>query len=197
MLYYRTYWYNTIQLGGGDNIWKSYFSRAHLSGARTHQNKPLCKKNFFDSFRKKPHPMHLKVHPSNRGFEKKTFFPWGKSYFSFHQSTGFCFLIPKRYDTYGLLYCNPLLLKTPLISLRWFLGKGGCRLVTPKCHTFLESGSKILLIGEEKNMIILKEKKFFFKSPIWRLHLQEHGLVFFSGSYQKNSFCKVYYIGEF
>ena len=139
----------------------------------------------------------LKVNLSNRGFEKN-FFPLRKSYFFPHQSTGFCFLIPKRYDTQGLLSCNPLLLKIPLISLRGFSGKEGCRLLIPQCHTFLKSESKTLLIGEEKHIILCKGEKFvFFKSPIWRMHSREASPGFFFTWESWNfSWCLIYTHGR-
>ena len=111
---------------------------------------------------KKNHPLHLKVHPSNRGLEKINSL-CRKSYFSLHQSIKFWFLNSKRYDTWGLLACNPFLPKTPLRRSRGFSGEEGCRIVTPKCHAFLVSRSKSLLIGEEKIMIFLNGF-FSFKS---------------------------------
>ena len=58
---------------------------------------------------------------------------------------------------------QPLSPENLLKEIRGFSGEGGCRLVTPKCHTFLESGSKTQLIGEEKKSLFLKGKKFFFQ----------------------------------
>ena len=66
----------------------------------------------------------------------------------------------------GVISLQPPYPETPLISLRGFSGIGGCRLVTPKCHTFLESGGKMELICEEKNKIFLNGKKFYFYIPL-------------------------------
>ena len=69
--------------------------------------------------------------------------------------------------------------------------------MTHKCHTFSESGSKTQMIGEEKNLVFLNGKKFFFQIPYWKGAPSGAGGGVFFGSYQKNSFCKVAYFGEF